>query len=157
MNIISLEEFGYEKYKVDLEYIREKYYNNNKLTKKEKLFFMLTEKRRDVLKEISKGDIVMEEVYRKLDELSGEVELSLLYDKEERDKKTKELELEYMKEKGISLGISQGISQGIEEGISSRNIEIAQNMIKKDIDMKTISEVTGLSMKKIKKLKRVDL
>ena len=149
MNIISLEEFGYEKYKVDLEYIREKYYDNNKLTKKEKLFFMLTEKRRDVLKEISKGDIVMEEVYRKLDELSGEVELSLLYDKEERDKKTKELELEYMKEKGISLGLSQGI----EEGISSRNIEIAQNMIKKNIDMKTISEVTGLSMKKIKELK----
>ena len=116
MNIISLEEFGYEKYKVDLEYIREKYYNNNKLTKKEKLFFMLSEKRRDVLKEISKGDIVMEEVYRKLDELS------LLYDKEERDKKTKELELEYMKEKGISLGLSQGI----EEGISSRNKEIVQ-------------------------------
>lgn len=67
VNIISLEEFGYEKYKVDFEYIREKYYNNNKLTKKEKLFFMLSEKRRDVLKEISKGDIVMEEVYRKLD------------------------------------------------------------------------------------------
>ena len=115
----NVEEFGYEKYKVDLEYIREKYYNNNKLTKKEKLFFMLSEKRRDVLKEISKGDIVMEEVYRKLDELS------LLYDKEERDKKTKELELEYMKEKRISLGLSQGISQwisqGIEEGISSRN------------------------------------
>lgn len=104
---------------------------------------MLSEKRRDVLKEISKGDIVMEEVYRKLDELS------LLYDKEERDKKTKELELEYMKEKGISLGLSQGI----EEGISSRNIEIAQNMIKKNIDMKTISEVTGLSIEKIKKLK----
>ena len=97
----------------------------------------------------------MEEVYRKLDELS------LLYDKEERDKKTKELELEYMKEKRISLGLSQGISQwisqGIEEGISSRNIEIAQNMIKKNIDMKTISEVTGLSIEKIKKLKRVEL
>ena len=149
MNIISLEEFGYEKYKVDLEYIREKYYNNNKLTKKEKLFFMLTEKRRDVLKEISKGDIVMKEVYRKLDELSGEVELSLLYDKEERDKKTKELELEYMKEKGISLGLSQGI----EEGISSRNKEIVQNLISMNMKVEDISKATGLKIEEINNLK----
>ena len=145
MNIISLEEFGYEKYKVDLEYIREKYYNNNKLTKKEKLFFMLAEKRRDVLKEISKGDIVMEEVYRKLDELSGEVELSLLYDKEERDKKTKELELEYMKEKGISLGLSQGIS--------SRNKEIVQNLISMNMKVEEISKATGLKIEEINNLK----
>ena len=149
MNIISLEEFEYEKYKVDLEYIREKYYNNNKLTKKEKLFFMLAEKRRDVLKEISKGDIVMEEVYRKLDELSGEVELSLLYDKEERDKKTKELELEYMKEKGISLGLSQGI----EEGINSEKIKTAQNLISMNMKVEDISKATGLKIEEINNLK----
>ena len=149
----NVEEFGYEKYKVDLEYIREKYYNNNKLTKKEKLFFMLAEKRRDVLKEISKGDIVMEEVYRKLDELSGEVELSLLYDKEERDKKTKELELEYMKEKGISLGLSQGISQGIEEGINSEKIKTAKNLISMNMKVEDISKVTGLKIEEINNLK----
>ena len=114
---------------------------------------MLSEKRRDVLKEISKGDIVMEEVYRKLDELSGEVELSLLYDKEERDKKTKELELEYMKEKGISLGISQGISQGIEEGISSRNKEIVQNLISMNMKVEDISKATGLKIEEINNLK----
>jgi predicted transposase/invertase (TIGR01784 family) len=47
----------------------------------------------------------------------------------------------------------RGLKEGIEQGIKQRNIEIAKNMLKKKIDIDTISECTGLSKKEIEKLK----
>ena len=40
-----------------------------------------------------------------------------------------------------------------QEGINSRNIEIAKNMLKDNIDINTISKYTSLSKKEIEKLK----
>ena len=42
---------------------------------------------------------------------------------------------------------------GYNEGKEARNIEIAKNMIRKNIDKNTISEITGLSLEEIEKLK----
>ena len=39
------------------------------------------------------------------------------------------------------------------EGIGQRNIEIAKNMINKNIDINIISEVTGLTIEEIENLK----
>ena len=44
------------------------------------------------------------------------------------------------------------INWTVYEGISERNIEIARNMLKKNIDIETISEITGLSKSEIKSL-----
>ena len=45
------------------------------------------------------------------------------------------------------------MSQGLEQGKSSRNIEIAKNMLNKGMDISTISECTGLSKEEIEELK----
>ena len=37
-------------------------------------------------------------------------------------------------------------------GIDERNLEIAKNMLKKKLDINTISECTGLSIKEIQNL-----
>ena len=50
-------------------------------------------------------------------------------------------------------GVNQGIAQGINQGIKKANIDNAKKMIQKDIDFKTISEITGLSIDEINKLK----
>ncbi|KLI20603.1 Rpn family recombination-promoting nuclease/putative transposase [Brachyspira hyodysenteriae] len=55
-------------------------------------------------------------------------------------------------EKGIEQGIEQGIEKGIEQGIEKSKIEIASNLKKSGIDIKIISENTGLSIEQIEKL-----
>ena len=65
--------------------------------------------------------------------------------KEEDERKIKNSLLTEAREEEINLGI--------EKGINSRNTEIAQNMIKKNIDIEVISDVAGLEIDKINKLK----
>ena len=42
----NIDEYGVEKYKIDLEYIENKYYNEDEITREEKLLLMLKEEKR---------------------------------------------------------------------------------------------------------------
>ena len=44
--------------------------------------------------------------------------------------------------------------EGIEQGIEQRNIEIAKNLLKQNIDINIISKSTGLSTEEIKNLQK---
>ena len=46
-----------------------------------------------------------------------------------------------------------GRREGVEIGKSERNIEIARNLLKKNMSIQDISEVTGLPLSEIEKLK----
>ena len=72
------DEIGLIKYDIYLENIKEKYYNNDKLTKLEKYMLMLKLRKREELLEVSKGDKSMSEVYKKLDDLSKDKYYALL-------------------------------------------------------------------------------
>ncbi len=63
---------------------------------------------------------------------------------------------EHIKEEGRQEGIRQGIRQGMEKGMEKGRQELILNMLKKSADLSFISEVTGLSVKKLKKLKNGD-
>ena len=56
-------------------------------------------------------------------------------------------------DKGLKVGIQQGIQQGIQSGMQQEKIAIAKNMKIQNIDIETISKVTGLSIDEIKNLK----
>lgn len=64
--------------------------------------------------------------------------------------------ISYAKEKGLAEGLKQGIEQGIEQGIiegkKKKQIEIAKQMLKKDMPIKLIADITGLSISIIKNL-----
>lgn len=136
----NIEDYGLEKYKIDLEYIENKYYNNDKLTRKEKIFLMFKESNREILKKISKGDEIMDKIYKRLDKLSEDEALSLLYDEKEREEAKIKAEIEYAEEHGLNKGISE------------EKVNIAKKMLNKRIDIKEISEITGLSLEDIKNL-----
>ena len=53
----------------------------------------------------------------------------------------------------VDDSFDKGVNQGITQGIKKANIDNAKKMIQKDIDFKTISEITGLSIDEINKLK----
>ena len=137
----NVEDYGLEKYKIDLEYIENKYYNNDELTRREKIFLMFKESNREILKEISKGDKIMDKIYKKLDKLSEDEALSLLYDEKEREEEKKQAEIEYAEEHGLNKGISQGIKQ------------TAKNLLSMNMSFEDISKATGLSIEEINNLK----
>lgn len=56
-------------------------------------------------------------------------------------------------DKGVEAGIQQGIKQGIELGQKSKTLIIAKKMKEKNIDINTISQITGLTIKEIQNLK----
>ena len=133
----NVEDYGPEKYKIDLEYIENKYYNNDELTRREKIFLMFKESNREKLKEISKGDKIMDKIYKRLDKLSEDEALSLLYDEKEREEEKKQAEIEYAEEHGLNKGIKQ----------------TAKNMLERNMNIDVVAEITGLSLEEVIKLK----
>ena len=133
----NVEDYGLEKYKIDLEYIENKYYNNDELTRREKIFLMFKESNREKLKEISKGDKIMDKIYKRLDKLSEDEALSLLYDEKEREEEKKQAEIEYAEEHGLNKGIKQ----------------TAKNMLERNMNIDVVAEITGLSLEEVIKLK----
>ena len=155
------DEIGLIKYDIYLENIKEKYYNNDKLTKLEKYMLMLKLRKREELLEVSKGDKSMSEVYKKLDDLSKDKYYALLYDEEEKkayeNKCILEDAIEDAKENGYSSGYdsgkSEGYSSGLNDGESKKSIEIVKNMLKKNMSIEDISDVTGLTIDEINNLR----
>lgn len=130
------------KYHVNLEVIENKYYNKIELTRIEKILLMFKLKDRKELIKLSKGDELMERIYEELDNMSKDKENLLYYSKHE-------LEMEGIKEQLKE----QFKSQGIEEGKKENRMEIAKNMLNRNMDITTISEITGLSIREIESLK----
>ena len=60
---------------------------------------------------------------------------------------------ELVKINELESAINEGKAIGFEDGTNKRNIEIAKNMLKKNMSLEDISEITGLSIENIKKLK----
>ena len=75
------------------------------------------------------------------------------YMSEEEDKrKIQNSLLSEAKEEGISQGYTSGINDGISKGENKKSIEIAKNMLKKNMSIEDISDITGLSIAEINKL-----
>ena len=53
---------------------------------------------------------------------------------------------------GYDKGLKAGIEQGINQGINQRNKQIAKKMLNEEIDLDTISRITGLSIQELKNL-----
>ena len=61
--------------------------------------------------------------------------------------------LENARTEGINEGISQGIEQGIEQGKEETLINTIKSMLKKNISIEDISDITNKSIEDIKKIK----
>jgi len=121
-------------YHVELEKIYKKCYTK---ADKElvKLLQLFTERDVDKLKKIVKGDKDMENVYNKL--------VHITYDElpDSNDEYWDEIAKKEIRE------------QGVKEGISINKIDIAKNLFKRNIPIKDISEITGLSISELNNIK----
>ena len=87
-------------------------------------------------------------IIEELERLAMDEEFKLHYNAEAVRKKTENS----IKVESFQNGLEQGISQGLEQGSKQEKVEIAKNMLAKNMGISTISEITGLSKEKIESL-----
>lgn len=86
---------------------------------------------------------------KKISKISKEEELQGIYDIEERQ----EFIQNRIREHALVDGYEEGMKKGMEKGSLNKQKEIVINMLNKKIDIKTISELTGLSKEEVEKLR----
>ena len=138
---------------VYMDKLKEIYYNNNKrLTGKMLLVGLAMTK--EELEENKEENIMFEKLLKKLDEMEDKGLAPELMPVEEENKWYREMLIESAREEGLEQGIEQGIEQGFEQGMQKKEREFISNMLNKKFDFKTISEITGLSLNKIKNISK---
>ncbi|WP_304354123.1 Rpn family recombination-promoting nuclease/putative transposase [Brachyspira innocens] len=113
-------------------------------------FFTMKEKdnREVIMSELVKEKPVMEEVQKRYNNFIKDRLMMNEYDKREAYLYGNQIMLEEERR----LGIEEGIKQGMEKGKKEQQISIARNLKKAGIDIKIISENTGLSIEELEKL-----
>lgn len=125
-------------YHVNLSKIKDMYYNKDKLnTFERELALMILDNKKE-LKEVSEGDDVMDKVNEKICKLSDDEMLQGIYVKEEMDSWMKRLDLKYAKE----------------EGKKEANMETARKLLKKGMEIKDITDITGITKEQIEILRK---
>ena len=128
-------------FEYNMDKIRELWYSGDK----EYEFLAILDFNKEELKKIGKGDEYMSEFKKKIESLNDNREYKEFLTAEEDMKKTNNT----FKEIGRREGFEDGKVLGIEES----KVEIAKKLLNKNMDIKEIAEVTGLSLEKIQKLK----
>ncbi len=98
----------------------------------------------DCLEEMDMSDNVKKSIKNTVADFNSDEEMLIYYDKEQYELA--------MRNGEITLATERGIEQGIEQGAKEKSIEIAKNLIQKNIDIKIISDSTGLSIEEIQNL-----
>ena len=130
-----------------LELYRNLYYNEGDRSKEVIWYTMLTAKTFSELYELARQVLDEDKVQRLMEaviNMSKDGFIIHEWQKEKMDALVKLNEMEGAKEEGRSLGIEE------------RTIEIAKNMLNKKMNIKDISEITGLTIREIEKLQSTE-
>lgn len=128
--------------RINLDYLKKKKYNYNKLTNIERNCLIFVERDKEILKRyIGKLE---KEVMEMLEVVEIDGKYFPLYDKEEFEAS--------LREEAIEQGLEEGREQGIEQGSQKKSLEIAQKLKNKNFSYDLISELTGVDIEEIKKL-----
>ena len=126
---------------LNVDFYTKKYYNNYKLTEEEKLYAMLGLEIEELNKLSERNDIVKD--FKKGVEEANKDELVVKWFSPEQEREMRE---NYIRSEAEEKGMKKGKKEGILEGL----LQTAKNMLDADMNIETISKLTGLSVKKIK-------
>lgn len=140
-------EINMEKY-VNMWYDYEKEGKNKKLIEKNQLIIMLGLEKEE-LEKLSKEYKKVGDFMKELDKINDDIEFREYMTYEEDQRKIFNSRIIEAEE----IGLAKGLAKGHAEGQKSEKLEIAKNLLNKNIDIEIISETTGLSIEEIKNLK----
>lgn len=108
---------------------------------------------KEVLDVISLKDEDIKKAYEVLDELNKDPKLKSIYEAREKQVNDEISWYNEAKRDGIEIGREIGKEEGLIDGEHGEKKRIAVNLLKKDLDIKLVSEVTGLSVEELINLK----
>ena len=146
-------------YEINVDLLKKLYYNKDiKSINKYKPVIMLTLNKEE-LEEFSLGDERIMEYKDKVNELNSDDDFVTFISREEDQKKTENALRTIISEKNEELKNSREKLKNSKEELKTQktklnnvNIEHARKMKEKNIDLNTISEITGLTIEEIEKL-----
>lgn len=130
-----------------MDYYKNKYYNELNLN--DRFFKVLAATSLEDMKNLSRGDEVMEKIAKKVESLNANPNIIKELEKEDDYLKLYNSDILEAHTSGVKEGIEQGIDKGKKALAIDASKEIAVNMLKRDLDKKDISEITGLTLKKL--------
>ena len=142
-------------YEINMDYYDKIWYSKNEDEIKKNQYMIMLDLDKKELKSMPKDKIV-DKYITNVTIVNDDPEFQKYMSEEEDKKKIQNSLLSEAKEEGISQGIEQGYTSGINDGISKgenkKSIEIAKNMLNKNMSIEDISDITGLSIEEINKL-----
>lgn len=127
-----------------MEKIKNYWYNSDRKKVNEYKHLIMLDLDKNNLDKISIGDDFVKEYEKQVTALNNQETFQSFMSYEEDQRLIQNTEKKIAYENGLEQGISQGSSQ--------EKIEIAKNMLKKNMDISTISELINLDIDTLKKL-----
>ena len=154
---------------INMDKIKKDWYILNKKEKEEYKYLYMLDLNKEELKSYCGDDVLMEKYENKVRKLNEDEKFTYFLTDEEdgeniynsrlklAEEKATQRGLEKGMQQGMQQGIERGIEQGIEQGSKETSINIAKEMLKKEMNIDDISEITKLSVEQIKKIKKNNL
>ena len=136
-------------YVVNIPNIKKIWYNKED-EEFEKYKYMLSffETNVDMIRQVYEGDEVVMDIINKQEEFSRDNEEWETFRSENELEEEYQLGIEYAKEEGKKEGIEKGIELGKLQGIK----KVVKSMLDKNMDIKNIIDITGLSEEEVKRI-----
>ena len=138
-------------YEINMDYYDKIWYSKNEEEIKKNQYMIMLDLDKKELKNMPKDKIV-DKYITNVTIVNDDPEFQKYMSEEEDKRKIQNSLLSEAKEEGISQGYTSGINDGISKGENKKSIEIAKNMLKKNMSIEDISDITGLSIEEINKL-----
>ena len=134
-------------YEINMDYYDKIWYSKNEEEIKKNQYMIMLDLDKKELKNMPKDKIV-DKYITNVTIVNDNPEFQKYMSEEEDKRKIQNSLLSEAKENGYTSGINDGISKGE----NKKSIEIAKNMLKKNMSIEDISDITGLSIEEINKL-----
>ncbi len=136
-------------YEINMDYYDKIWYSKNEEEIKKNQYMIMLDLDKKELENMPKDKIV-DKYITNVTIVNDDPEFQKYMSEEEDKKKIQNSLLSEAKEEGIE----QGYTSGINDGISKEKVSIAKNMLNKNMSMEDISDITGLSIEEINKLRK---
>ena len=138
-------------YEINMDYYDKIWYSKNKEEIKKNQYMIMLDLDKKELENMPKDKIV-DKYITNVTIVNDDPEFQKYMSEEEDKRKIQNSLLSEAKEEGISQGYTSGINDGISKGENKKSIEIAKNMLNKNMSIEEISDITCLSIEEINKL-----
>ena len=138
-------------YEINMDYYSNVWYSKNEEEIEKKKYMIMLDLGKKELETMPKDKIV-DKYITKVTIVNNDPEFMSYMSEEEDKRKIQNSLYNEAKEDGIKEGYNSGVNDGIEQGSNNKSIEIARNMLNKNMKIEEISELTGLSIEKVNSL-----